>query len=104
MSGPGLIVLFFAVIAFFGGIYFAVWFFCALQRNQREDVHSLEETLILYEGHDKLDEDFDEGQLIRDGVVSKNRPIMKEVENEAQHKVEGDHNDKKKKGQIQDEF
>ena len=96
MSGTGLIVLFFAVIALFGVIYFAVWFFCALQRNQREDVHSLEETLILYEGHDKLDEDFDEGQLIPDEVVSKNQPIMKEVDNEAQHNLEEDKKDKSK--------
>ena len=59
-----------AVIRLFGWIYFAVWFLCALQRNQREDIHSLEETRVLHESHNKFDEDFDEGQqLILDEVV-----------------------------------
>ena len=57
MNGIGLILLILAVIAIFGGIYFALWCLCALQRNQKEDIHAFEEAVDLEEGHHIIEED-----------------------------------------------
>ena len=43
MTGIGLIFLILALIAIFGGIYFAAWCLCAVQRNHKEGHYILEE-------------------------------------------------------------
>ena len=43
MTGIGLIFLILALIAICGGIYFAAWCLCAVQRNRKEGHYILEE-------------------------------------------------------------
>jgi hypothetical protein len=42
MSGIGLIFLILALVALIGGIYFAAWCMCAVQRNHKEGHYILE--------------------------------------------------------------
>jgi len=62
MNGIGLIFLILSLIAIFGGIYFAAWCLCAVQRNRKEGHYILEEVddelyhKKLYSGLDTVDE------------------------------------------------
>ena len=42
MTGIGLIFLILALMAIFGGLYFAVWCFCAVRRNHQGGHHIIE--------------------------------------------------------------
>ena len=43
MTGIGLIFLLLALIAIFGGLYFAAWCLCAVQRSHKEGHYILED-------------------------------------------------------------